>query len=102
MSSLGSLIIIILSNVFIIYKHFERTDTGFDKKIGINSATCELKHRVIDGNFIDIASELRFIKENHLAHMEKDISDINKCIAVILDRQQRNQIKNNANFDKIT
>ena len=90
----------ILSVVFLIYKHFDRADQSVDKTLGINGATCEYKHRIIDEKFASMmeaikinAQDLKVIKDNHLAHMEKDLAGINTKIAIILDREERSNPK---------
>jgi hypothetical protein len=96
-------IITILSVVFLIYKYFENKDHSLEKKglsvdkeLGISGATCEYKHRMIDEKFammMDLIKQqsvdMKFMKDNHLAHIEKDISSIKTDVAVILDRENR-------------
>jgi regulatory protein YycI of two-component signal transduction system YycFG len=77
----------LMTNVFLAWNYFLKKDNQFDKELGINDATCNLKHQAIDMKFVEITNELRFIKENHLSHIEKSIANIDKSIAVILDRQ---------------
>ena len=90
----------ILSVVFLIYKHFDRADQSIDKTIGMNGTACEYKHRIIDEKFVVMmegikgnATDLKQIKENHLFHIEKDISSMSKDIAIILDREERSNPK---------
>jgi hypothetical protein len=76
-----------------VYKHFASADQAFDKKISIDGTACDYKHRIIDDKFLVITQELKFIKENHLTHMEKDLSAIKTDIAIILDRENRGKDK---------
>lgn len=74
---------------FLIFRTFRDPDIKADKEIGINQATCGLKHKIIDDKFESIAQELTLIKENHLKHIESDVSKIKTDIAIILDRENR-------------
>lgn len=79
----------VMTNIFLVYNYFAKKDISFDKTLGINGATCSLKHKIIDDKFESIAQELTLIKENHLKHIESDISLIKTDIAIILDRESR-------------
>lgn len=74
---------------FLIFRTFRDPDIKADKEIGINTATCGIKHKIIDEKFESVAQELSLIKENHLKHIEADISTIKTNIAIILDRENR-------------
>jgi hypothetical protein len=88
-------ILSILGVAFLVYKHFASADQAFDKTLGMNGTACDYKHRIIDDKFLTITQELKFIKENHLTHMEKDLSAIKTDIAIILDRENRGKAKLN-------
>jgi hypothetical protein len=88
-------ILSILGVAFLVYKHFASADQAFDKTLGMNGTACDYKHRIIDDKFLTITQELKFIKENHLTHMEKDLSSIKTDIAIILDRENRGKTKLN-------
>jgi hypothetical protein len=88
-------ILSILGVAFLVYKHFASADQAFDKTLGMNGTACDYKHRIIDDKFLIITQELKFIKENHLTHMEKDLSSIKTDIAIILDRENRSKTKLN-------
>jgi hypothetical protein len=74
---------------FLIFRTFRDPDIKADKELGINAATCGIKHKIIDQKFESITQELTLIKENHLKHIENDISTIKTNIAIILDREDR-------------
>lgn len=88
-------ILSILGVAFLVYKHFASADQAFDKTLGINGTACDYKHIIIGDKFLTITQELKFIKENHLTHMEKDLSSIKTDIAIILDRENRSKTKLN-------
>lgn len=81
------------SVVFLIYKSFREPDIKADKMLGINAATCDIKHRIIDDKFEVVAKELTLIKENHLKHIESSIAKIETNVAIILDRENRDRQK---------
>jgi hypothetical protein len=90
----------IIGVAFLVYKHFAFADQQFDKKLGMNGTACDYKHRIIDEKFISIMESLKInavdmkqIKDNHLFHIEKDIAAINTKIAIILDREERKDVK---------
>lgn len=66
---------------FLIYQHFRNPDITADKKLGINEATCNLKHKTIDEAIATITRSMDLIKENHLRHIEGDIAKINEKMA---------------------
>lgn len=74
---------------FLIFRTFRDPDIKTDKELGINAATCGIKHKMIDEKFESITQELTLIKENHLKHIENDVSKIKTDIAIILDRESR-------------
>lgn len=81
------------SVIFLVYRTFRDPDVKADKKLGINQATCQLKHRIIDDKFESIAKELTLIKENHLAHIEKSVAKIETNVAILMDRENRGTTK---------
>ncbi|MBU2025576.1 MAG: hypothetical protein ABIC19_00605 [Patescibacteria group bacterium] len=87
MEPLQNILSIVLSGIsaigvlFVVYHHFRNPDIRADKKLGINEATCDLKHKHIEEKFGVISEDLHDIKKNHLNHIEKDISGINEKMA---------------------
>lgn len=67
--------------IFLVYQHFRRPDIQADKKLGINEATCNLKHKTLDDAIAMLNRSMELIKENHLRHIEGDISKINEKLA---------------------
>lgn len=67
--------------IFLVYQHFRRPDVDADKKLGINEATCNLKHKTLDDAIAALNHSMELIKENHLRHIETDISRINEKLA---------------------
>lgn len=93
-------LISILGVIFLIYKHFEKADIAVDKQLGVTGEACKYKHKIIDQNYkaalalmSQYNQDMKFLRENHLAHIEKDIAKINEKIAVILDREERSNPK---------
>lgn len=66
---------------FLVYQHFRKPDIQADKQLGINEATCNLKHKTLDDAIATITKSMDLIKENHLRHIEGDISKINEKMA---------------------
>jgi len=78
----------VLTNMFLVYNYFSKKDTNFDKTIGINGATCSLKHKIIDDNYLEIkqgftnlTKELQLFKENGLDHIEDNTTAIRERMA---------------------
>lgn len=63
--------------VFIIYKFFRDPDIKNGEEISLIKQSCELRHKSIDENILGI-------KENHLRHLESDMSAVKLDIAKIL------------------
>lgn len=53
--------------IFVVYKQFTGPDIKAAEEIAVMKATCQLKHQNLDENII-------MIKENHLKHIEEDIT----------------------------
>ena len=61
--------ITIIGVMFLIYREFTAPDIESAKTIKEMQAKCELKHKYLDENIITI-------KENHLKHLEADVTFI--------------------------
>lgn len=89
----------VLTNIFLVYSHFAKKDISFDKELGINGATCSLKHKIIDENyekitngFLDLSKELQLFKENGLNHIEAEqrrLSETQVKILTILEERNK-------------
>lgn len=85
----------VLTNIFLVYNHFRNPDIKVDKEIGISGATCSLKHKIIDENYLeikkgfaDLSKELALFKENGLNHIEAEqrrLSETQVKILTILE-----------------
>lgn len=60
--------------IFAIYKYFREPDIKADKDLAVMKAECKNKHSNIDEKVVEINEAIAFIKENHLRHIEQDIS----------------------------
>lgn len=89
----------VLTNIFLVYNYFAKKDISFDKEIGINGATCSLKHKIIDDNYLEIkqsfanlTKELQLFKENGLDHIEDEqriLSEVQVKILTILEERNK-------------
>jgi hypothetical protein len=70
-------VITLLSIIFFIYKYFRDPDIKSDQEIQLIKQNCESKHKNIDENIFGI-------KENHLKHLESDMSEVKINICKIL------------------
>lgn len=73
----------LIGMLFLIYKHFRNPDIAASKRLSIIETTCPLKHKTIDEAIMTISKNFEFLKENHIRHIEKDISGINEKMAVL-------------------
>jgi len=81
LTALGTLI----GMVFVVYKNVRQPGETSSQRLDRLETGCELKHRVIDENLI-------LIKENHLRHIEADISELKQGqvkILTILEERER-------------
>jgi len=67
--------------LFLVYKHFRNPDINANKRISIIETTCPIKHKTLDDAISTFARSFELIKENHLRHIEGDISKINERMA---------------------
>jgi len=92
----------VLTNIFLVYNYFAKKDISFDKTLGINGATCLLKHKIIDENynkiekaFSLISEELHLFERNGLKHIEaeqKRLGEVQVKILTILEERLREKI----------
>ena len=83
-----ALVIAALGGIFSIYDRFSKPDIKAENDIGLLKQGCELKHKGIDKEVVDIKEDIKLIKENHLRHIEADINEIkltNTRILTILE-----------------
>lgn len=80
-------ILTLLAIMFAIYKYFRDPDINASTDIKLIKQNCEFKHKSID-------EDIALIKNNHLAHIEKDIDMLSKNqikILTILDERLPNK-----------
>jgi len=70
--------------MFASYKFFRDPDVKAKYEIRQIQNTCKMKHDQVDSAIERNAQDLNFIKENHIAHIEKDIGDIKQTQTRIL------------------
>ena len=76
------------------YRYFRDPDVKAEQDINQIKLTCKSKHEVIDKSIERNAKDLTLIKENHIAHIEKDIRDIQLDIIkilTILEEREKNK-----------
>jgi hypothetical protein len=75
------------------YKTFRDPDQKAETKIAVMEERCSLKHSTIDETISDIKQDITLIKQNHLYHIESDISDmksnINKILTILNERDKK-------------
>ena len=62
-------LITIIGVIIAVYKFSKDPDIKLDKEFTKMKSECELKHKFIDENIV-------LIKENHLKHIESDVSNL--------------------------
>lgn len=70
-----------IGTMFLVYNHFRNPDISASKRLSIIETTCPIKHKTLDEAVTNIQKGLDLIKENHLRHIEGDISKINEKMA---------------------
>jgi len=72
--------------MFLIYEKFRKPDTDNEKAIELINQRCEITHQNLDNSLL-------LIRENHLKHLEKDVSemkiDIGKILTILDERNKR-------------
>lgn len=83
---------ILIGFIISFYKTFRDPDQKAETRMAVMEKTCELKHFNIDETIVNIKRDISLIKENHLSHIEKDISnmqlDINKILTILDERNK--------------
>jgi len=79
--AIGTSSLSIIATAFNFYKHFRNPDINASKRLSIIETTCPIKHKTLDDAIATFARSLELIKENHLRHIEGDISKINEKMA---------------------
>lgn len=59
--------------IFAIYKYFREPDIKIDKDMALMKQGCVNKHANLDDKILAINSDISFIRENHLKHIEDNI-----------------------------
>ena len=67
-----------------VYKFSRDPDVNAEKRICILEKTCNIRKEQYDKNTRGIDVSIRDIQENHLAHIERDISDVKGDVKAIL------------------
>lgn len=88
-----------LGVIFLAYRTFTDPDIQAKNRLDVMESSCQLKHSNIDEILRGFGEELTSIKENHLTHIERDISNIkadNQAQKVLME----NLIKSQADLIK--
>ena len=70
--------------MFAIYKFFSDPDIKAKYEIEQIKTSCKMRHKQIDESIKKNADDLNFIKENHINHIERDISDMKQDMVKVL------------------
>lgn len=73
-----------LAMIFGAYKLFTDPDIKAKNRLDVMENSCEIKHNNIDKSIVDIEGDIKLIKENHLFHIERDMSDLKGDVKSIL------------------
>ena len=76
-------VIMIVGVIFLVYKTFNDPDNAAKSRLDVLEASCILKTKSIRESFSSIKVDVSDIKNNHLFHIENDISDIKVTLASI-------------------
>jgi hypothetical protein len=68
------------------YKYFRDPDVKAQQEIALLKSACKFRHKAIDENLV-------LIKENHLRHIEADISELKnsttRILTILEEREKR-------------
>ena len=70
--------------IFGIYFYFRNPDIKAKSRLDLLEQGCKLKHKSIHQNIISINSDIKFMRENHIDHMEDDIKEIKQDMTKVL------------------
>lgn len=70
--------------MFAIYKFFRDPDIKAKYAIRQINETCRMKHKHLDKAVESNANDLKLIKENHITHIENDVSQIKQDLIRVL------------------
>lgn len=70
--------------IIVFYRSYSDPDQKAKSDIRLIEERCQLKHDTVDSEISEIKNDIRFIKENHLKHIERDMSDVKGDIKSIL------------------
>ena len=87
-------ILTLVGFIVIGYRYFRDPDVKAEQEINQIKTTCELKHAGIDKAITTNAKDLKFIKENHLVHIERDMGELKQDmvkVLTILEEREKNK-----------
>ena len=94
-------ILTLLGIIFAIYKFFRDPDIKAEKKISLLEKGCNLRHEYLNKDISNIYKDLSFIKDNHLLHIEEDISKLKGDVVKILTiLEERSSLQNKIRMNK--
>lgn len=70
--------------IIAVYKFSSEPDQRNKESLGIMRASCDLKHIGIDKAILEMNEDIKLIKTNHLAHIERDMNEIKNVQTRIL------------------
>jgi len=70
--------------IFAIFKFFRDPDVNAKEKMELLSQGCLLRHQGIDKDIKGLQENYTLLKENHIRHIESDISELKISIGKIL------------------
>lgn len=76
-------VVTLLGVLFAIYKFFRDPDVSADKKLSIMEKSCALKHEYLGKDIFNIYAAISDIKNNHLKHIEPDMTQLKIDVAKI-------------------
>ena len=95
LTSIGTLI----GMIFLVYRFLRDPDVKNENTISLLSQGCEIQKKAVEQKFSNIGEnigeikeDLKFIKRNHIDHMERDISelkgDVKMALAILQEKYQ--------------
>lgn len=79
--------------IIAVYKSFSDPDNKAKNRLDVLENNNAIKHAFYDKAFVTFSQEISLIKDNHLRHIESDVSDlkgdVKSILAILNDRQTR-------------
>lgn len=82
--------VVVIGWLYTMLKKVEKPDQDADKRLSKIETTCPIQHLSIEEKF-RLMNEKSLAIDNHLRHIENSMTNMDKNIAIILDREMQDR-----------